>query len=111
MTVCRLPHLIRRPSCHSPAAGQATKRERWPSVRCNDLFCVRVHDGLFGSFGASLRDEFTDDRDKLDGHFHHGVRGCLICRLVLGDRFLIGLRPVVVKNAPYALLVPANGIL
>jgi hypothetical protein len=75
------------------------------------LFCVRISEGRPDSLSVPLRNELSDDWDELGGHLHHGAGGGLIRRLVLGYRFLVGLRFVVFENATNALLVPANGIL
>jgi hypothetical protein len=88
---------LSREKCYTPEGG---KRRAVAQVSI-----CRVFDSL----GASLCDERPDDRDEFNGHFHHGVRGCLIRRFVLGDRFLVGLRLVALKNAPNALLVQPSG--
>ena len=49
-----------------------------------------------------LGDEFAHGRDKIDRDLHRGVRGGLERGLVFGNRGLVALRLVVLKEAPHA---------
>src|SRR6266496_3362390 len=63
------------------------------------------------SIGTPLGDHLPYGRDELDRDLHRGVGRRFVGGLILGDRFLVGLRLVMLQNTPNTLFVPSNRIL